>query len=264
MSKAICLCIFLWFGLVPQILCAADISAVISDLEGGDHLLVSKAGQEKRSAKLGERVFSGELIEVPNDVSARLLFANGIQIFLAENVRFKVAAELIEKKEVPLLDLIYGKIRVLFTEKNDQAEIRFLINAPAVVAGVRGTDFVVDVDDEVSEVHTLEGVVEVGLDRPGFLSGAVDSLKEGRYVSQRRGLRKLAAIQDFNRAEFLKRLGEKHPRLAKLHDRREQTREKMKEKKEKIKKNTRERRRDQNVRERVKDRVIKRRPPPGK
>jgi hypothetical protein len=62
---------------------------------------------------------------------------------------------------------------------------RFIIRSKAAVMGVRGTDFVFTLDEEAkaSQVHTLEGTVEVAKDEPTLMAGKGTPVTQDQMVS---------------------------------------------------------------------------------
>ncbi|OFZ00691.1 MAG: hypothetical protein A2070_01830 [Bdellovibrionales bacterium GWC1_52_8] len=83
---------------------------------------------------------------------------------------------------------------------------RFLVRTRAAVLGVRGTEFVMAVDQTgyTTQVHTLEGIVDVAADENKLLSGQGVQVETGKFVqATEQGVN---APQIFEREEFINSL----------------------------------------------------------
>jgi len=83
---------------------------------------------------------------------------------------------------------------------------RFVIRTKAAVMGVRGTEFVVGVDPGgfATQIHTLEGTVEVAADEGGLLSGGGTPVKTGEYIEASGN--GISPPKPFKREQFLNSL----------------------------------------------------------
>lgn len=90
-----------------------------------------------------------------------------------------------QNKKGALLNVIYGKVRTTVNQKYDGTENKFQVKTKSSVAGVRGTDFLVQYSEttNTSKVVTFEGIVEVGagLDTAGRITNPV-SVTPGQFT----------------------------------------------------------------------------------
>lgn len=104
-----------------------------------------------------------------------IVFEDANRITLSENSELKISdvkfSEDDTKRDV-LLQLLKGKVRSQVNQKYNGADNQFKVSTKSAVAGVRGTDFVVELkedlqrDERKTTVSTFSGAVELrGLDR---------------------------------------------------------------------------------------------------
>lgn len=84
------------------------------------------------------------------------------EIWIAPSSRFEVhqLADL-EKSKMGRLDLLKGRLRAKFKRPSGPEVYPYEVKLHSVVAGVRGTEFFVEVDGGKEQVCTLEGLVRV-------------------------------------------------------------------------------------------------------
>ncbi len=129
----------------------------------------SEAGEK---AKFNMDVFVGDAVETGPGGKLRIAFKDKNAMNIAPNSRVIIEAHEFDSKpggrRKTLLNLMYGKVRNKVSRENryDGADNAFIVKTKSAVAGVRGTDFVTTfVAGEkkwVTDVYTLEGVVEFG------------------------------------------------------------------------------------------------------
>lgn len=87
--------------------------------------------------------------------------------------------------------------------KEQQSKPRFLIRTKAAVMGVRGTEFVIAVDSTgmTTQVHTLEGMVDVAANETALMSGSGVSVPSGHFI-EATGSGGVSPVQIFDQAGF--------------------------------------------------------------
>ena len=215
----------------------AQVTATVEEIEGGSFVLAGPKGGKKSQVMEKGAVQHGDFVQVPKGTSARLVFPSGIQVALGSGARFKVDTDTSQKKKVPWLNRFVGAARVFFDEDVKKTDHRkFLIQTKSVVAGVRGTDFVVDDDGRRTEIHTVEGSVDIAKDRKDLFAGRARALGEGKFIRQPRSARALARIGNFNKKEFLNRLGKRFPKMKQMREKARQRQKEARAKKSEAKK----------------------------
>lgn len=129
-----------------------------------------EAGELKAPLALGSIVNETETVKTGSSSRLEIRFDDGNLITLSENSEVKLSELVIsddENKRNALLHLLKGKIRSKVIKKYKGANKQFRISTKSAVAGVRGTEFVVELEDNQSSderttrVSTFEGAVEL-------------------------------------------------------------------------------------------------------
>jgi hypothetical protein len=111
-------------------------------------------------ADLNMCLYVGDIVRTLKDSGAALQFGNKVQVKLNGLAQFKVTAADPKKPLPNQLDLKVGEAWAKIDDKNEK--VVFQVKTPSALAGVRGTEFDVAVDEEgKSKVSVLEGVVKV-------------------------------------------------------------------------------------------------------
>jgi len=102
--------------------------------------------------------------------TVQLLDLNSVEIY--SGTTFQIEAyenDPTLNKKSALLKLIDGRVRAKVREKYKGDHQSFVMHTPAAVAGVRGTDFILqyNAENKRSSLVTLEGTVQFGLPGPG-------------------------------------------------------------------------------------------------
>ena len=127
-------------------------------------------GKEKASLNLGDIVNETETVKTGSSSRLEIRFDDGNLITLSENSEVKLSEIVVsedENKRNALLHLLKGKIRSKVIKKYKGAKKQFRVSTKSAVAGVRGTEFVVELtddevkDERVTRVSTFEGAVEL-------------------------------------------------------------------------------------------------------
>lgn len=131
---------------------------------------ISKTSSEK--VKVGTRIFQGDTITTgPNSYAKIVMTDRNIINVTADTKMIIELYENSEKAEIKNVELKLenGKVRCDVKENYDGKKNKFLIKTQTVIAGVRGTDFVVSYDSTAfnAEVITLKGTVAVNVIKEG-------------------------------------------------------------------------------------------------
>jgi hypothetical protein len=184
----------------------------IDGIEG--EVSIFRAGQTVPAADLallqpGDQVRTG-------DGSARVAFPNGSLLTMAEKTQVTLESPDPAAPTAHSVSMDDGEVHVQVPHTSS-TDHKFLIKTKTAIMGVRGTEFVVSQAGAESELHTLNGQVEVAGSREELAQG------KGRPVRSLEALRATRAgfspVAKFRRADFLKALHQRHPRLAHVYKR---------------------------------------------
>lgn len=152
----------------------ADHTAVVTRLEGEVRILSPRTGKGKTArvqgkdydfqlAREGDKVGKEHTLQSLKGGRARLVFPNGDQMTLGENSLLKLSIILNKKKDKPVMDLMFGKVRAVIQQGGPRADSE--VRTSTMVMGVRGTDFFVEGNGVggQSTLTVLRGEVAVSL-----------------------------------------------------------------------------------------------------
>jgi len=220
------------------------------DADPGAGVTLESSSGSQKTAKEEELLDVGDTIETDSKTAIRLGFEDGSEVVLSPDSKIKIdSLEDEEGNDVPLIELISGKIRSMIGEgiRKWRGSHKFFIKSKDAVMGVRGTDFITDVTSGETEVHTIEGTVDVSQDMASFKGNKRRALKKGFSTKAKKG-RALGRGRKFNVQEKVERFKKRHPKMASLRNRIKRDRA-----------GGRTRRSFKKARERFKDRVQRRR-----
>jgi hypothetical protein len=147
---------------IAAMLCAAAAfaGAVVADVEGD--VRVAAAGAKSRGIVPGQRVEPGSLVTTAGGARVTLHFDDGMWAALHENSRLRIEGFSFRQQE-PAADraafeLLRGALRVITGELGRRNPEAFELRTPSVNIGVRGTDFMVAVENP-TYLSVLEGRV---------------------------------------------------------------------------------------------------------
>lgn len=123
---------------------------------------VERADQSKLAAKVGIKVFPGDTIQTAAESRAKITMSDRNNIHISPSSVFKIVAyEQDETKKNVELHLNEGKVRNEVKNSYDGTKSKYIIKTPSAVAGVRGTDFMVNFDakTKLTQVITFKGSV---------------------------------------------------------------------------------------------------------
>jgi len=147
---------------IAAMLCAAAAfaGAVVADVEGD--VRVAAAGAKGRGIVPGQRVERGSLVTTAGGARVTLHFDDGMWAALHENSRLRIEGFSFRQQE-PAADraafeLLRGALRIITGELGRRNPEAFELRTPSVNIGVRGTDFMVAVENP-TYLSVLEGRV---------------------------------------------------------------------------------------------------------
>ncbi|MFC1671671.1 FecR domain-containing protein, partial [Planctomycetota bacterium] len=129
--------------------------------------------KDLKKAAVGAELRQGDLLATDNSSTAQVDFLDGTVMKIGEMSRCVIRKKSVSAKKPTKLHLFGGKVRVK-VGAGKVARGVFQVTTPTAVAGVRGTDFVVDCPvGKVTKVVVFEGVVAVS-SMMGEVAGVVE------------------------------------------------------------------------------------------
>ncbi len=143
---------------------ADDDTAIISYIQGSVSVKKS-GGQAFKAAEVDMTLVEGDTVRTGADSRVRIVTEDGSSFTLSALSSFtigKSTANYDSMKRTASFNLESGKARAT-VQKLETNDSSFEVNTPTAVAGVRGTDFVVEVDPDTEDsvVTVLDGDVDV-------------------------------------------------------------------------------------------------------
>jgi hypothetical protein len=194
------------------------VGPIVIALEGMDSLRVTTQDHETKTVHAGDELEYGDTFDTGAG-GVRLAFEDGHQVLIAKDSRVTVIQEPSASGDVPGIRIEQGEVRALITklaQPDPNKPYRFMIHSKAAVMGVRGTDFMVNVNHEGTDVHTVDGLVDMAPDARSLQEGHATPLPALHSLAAQPG-RAFAQPQAFNRDQYLASFHQRHPRLAAMH-----------------------------------------------
>ncbi len=175
--------IFMAVFLVFSPLVAEDFVGEVIAVRGNAWIVPDNGVREKLERR--RQVAVGDKILTAENSYVKIFLIDDSVLTVGANSRFVISKFIVnERSRISIFNLIEGKVKAVISKfLRKGAENRVLINTPTAVAGVRGTEFVVETNGQMTEVGVLDGEVEVR-DRNGM--GSV-ILKPGYQTMVRMG-----------------------------------------------------------------------------
>ena len=156
---------------------ASPITSAVAVKIQGEVTIIMPDGQKVPLAE-GAEVSAGQVIDCGPKSRVILEIGDGSQIEVLEGTRIEVNKLLPQEESTFSLSLFFGRIAAKL-KKIVSADI---VITPTMVAGVRGTDFLVTVaDDGASVLSVSTGLVQVSTDSDGVKPAMVD-IRPGEEV----------------------------------------------------------------------------------
>jgi len=196
---------FLVLSLLVQNVEASGVLPEVIVFSGNGNAKVIRNGIEK-DASVGMKVDFGSYIKTGANNSLTLSYPDGSLLAVDADSNIQV---LERTGGTQRNSLDYGQVRGSVSKvpagaKVESKKPRFVVRSRSAVLGVRGTEFVMAVDQgsQMAQIHTLEGAVDVAADEGGLLSGkAVTAVKSGEFIEATQT--GLGSTRPFVRDEFL-------------------------------------------------------------
>ncbi|MFA6451792.1 MAG: FecR family protein [bacterium] len=206
---------------------ADDCEAYISGVTGTAQYK-EKEEDEWTAAELNMCIYVGDTVRTLKDSGLALQFGKKVQMKVNALSTFTVSTMDPKKPSPNQVNLKVGESWSKIDDKNEK--VIFAVKTPAALAGVRGTEFAVSVDEEgKSKVSVLEGVVAVLNDLGEVFAEA------GKATEILKGAMP-GALEDFDVAEFQNKLNEWKDQIS-VGKIKEAMKGKVEEKKNEIKNN---------------------------
>ena len=137
----------------------------------GRAVIVHSGERTGYSARSGLALYRGDALMTGEVGKLRLRLTDGSIITLSGGSRLELSRHVFEagaKTRSSFLDMIVGKIRYLIRELSGFKRSEFRIRTPTAIAGIRGSDFIIEADRERTRITALKDTeLEVfGLSHP--------------------------------------------------------------------------------------------------
>lgn len=151
---------------------------------------VQRAGKKRsRAVRVGTKVYPKDTIISAKNSRAKVVMVDENILNISPNSKLEITEYEYDKsnnKKKVMLNLMYGKVRSTVNQKYDGEKNVYRVKTPSAVAGVRGTDFLVNFNNRSrqSQIVTFEGQVQVGagLNPAGALINPIP-VNPGQYTT---------------------------------------------------------------------------------
>lgn len=171
--------IFISLTLFTADVFAAEAFGTFASVKGSVQVVVDT---KKSQPKVGDKIFQGSTVETGANGRAKIIMSDRSVVHVSPESNVKIAAYgTTDGKKNVEVQLSQGKIRSEIKGSYGESN-KFLIKTPTAVAGVRGTDFLVnhDVKTNTTELTTFRGVVELTPVKNGVPSGPPVLIKQNQ------------------------------------------------------------------------------------
>jgi ferric-dicitrate binding protein FerR (iron transport regulator) len=182
---------FLWLALATPALAAESPVGTIAELNGQAE--ISRPGSAADApwapAQVGGPIHQGDQIRTGRPGRVRIVFQDESVLVLSDDSLVRVDESVFSPADGSvrsLLQMFRGKVRAVVTEYYQQRQASYEIQTPTAVAGVRGTEFVVEYDEtaRTTRVSGIEGTVAVHSVLDRLRNGVLVTAGEGTAVRQ--------------------------------------------------------------------------------
>jgi len=199
---------------------------IIEKLKRASEITVTLPDKSEKVVKEGDEIPYGTTIKVPKRATVVVVLDNGFSLALPSKSRMLITRQDGAKGEDnPAVELYGGMVRA-FSEEKEKTSLR--VRTQSAVAGVRGTDFTVQLlDGGETEIRTLDGEVEVAENIDALKSGKGQRLKRGQYLRRRARMKDSPRVRKFDRQKFKDSVGS---RFSGMKNIRSETRDRVRKK----------------------------------
>jgi hypothetical protein len=215
----------------PHLMTANEMIAepLLASLEDAGAIGVRGADGKARTVRVGDGLQLGDSFQTGEKASARVAFEQGVQLLLPPGTLVRLGEEDVVGPgggmNVPRVEVEKGELRVMVetsTKPAAEAEteaakrpLKFLVRTKAAVLGVRGTDFVVSVADDHTNVRMVSGTVELATEPRAI--GMGQTVKIGQFEgAEAVAGRPLPQPEHVDIGTFLREFHDRNPRLEEL------------------------------------------------
>jgi hypothetical protein len=133
-------------GVVVRLKGGAEIfhspSKNVNEKSKDSYVLFEGTYYKTKKAKLGTKVFPGEVVRTENKSKLRLVYRNGDQITVGSGTSYQIQEGVKKgKKKTSSIRLMYGAMRAVISKDGPRTGMK--VNTKTAAMGVRGTDFFV-------------------------------------------------------------------------------------------------------------------------
>jgi hypothetical protein len=143
----------------------------------GSVKVISGKDKSTATAKVGSKVFSGDTVVTEKDSRAKIVMADRNVLQLSPDTKFEITnykTSEVESERTAQLALMQGKVRAQVEQKYGEKN-KFEMRTPTAVAGVRGTQYVIQYNPttSITSVMVMSGKVMVAPISTGSTAPAV-------------------------------------------------------------------------------------------
>ncbi|MBN1114823.1 MAG: FecR domain-containing protein [Oligoflexia bacterium] len=122
---------------------------IIIAISGDKIDVVNNKKKTRMRAENGTRLFADDEVETDSKSSARILMFDNSVLNVGTDSSVKIT------KQESFLEVLYGKLRCIVAKTLAPRQNQYTVKASTVLAGVRGTEFIVVYDPENEDVSVL-------------------------------------------------------------------------------------------------------------
>ncbi len=212
-SAAVIFAAWAALGWIASDVLADERGPVIEAIEG-DRTVVVKTADGNRVAAVGAELRFGDRVKTGAKASVKMRFPDGSKLLIG---RYSEVTIIPQTEGIQAISLARGEVRgvvrpsATVLQDPKSARIRFMIRTKAATLGVKGTDFVTQVqgDQAVSKFYTLDGSVQVARTEAEILAGKGTTIGAG--MSARADETAIEAARPFNKEMYLEALASSQP-----------------------------------------------------
>ena len=151
----------------------------------GRATVIRSATRSRENLKLGASVFKGDIVQTKPRSRLKIKLRDDSVVSLGQLAVMRVASlKISEDKQIVASAITIAKGLFRFITGTVQAERSFTVQTPTATIGIRGTDWMGEATDTLTQVFVNDGMVEVRSLDPGVEGVVVLTNGEGTVVSQ--------------------------------------------------------------------------------
>ena len=185
----------------------------------GDKIVVVITATGNRVGSAGTKIDFGDRIKTGPYASAKIRYPDGSKLLIGRATEMEVQ----ENASGTQFNQIHsGEVRGIIKKPKALQSMpqttapRFVIRSKAAVMGVRGTDFVYNLQEEAAkaQIHTLDGTVEVAKDEAALMKGEGIPVRKDQFITADQN--KVYVPEKFDREAYMKNLVQSEPEFVEL------------------------------------------------